>query len=128
MQPPSPVNAEDQPSDDNAERPGPRCGGPHHHRGHRGGPHGGPRGHRGDPFGMRGGHFHHHGHHGFGQVLAKRNPSDLCAGDAEVCLDIAEATITLTTASIIAANTEVDVEEFALSPFLSADLQLVSIF
>lgn len=64
MQQSTPANAEDQSNDDNAERPGPRRGGPHH-RGHRGGPHGGPRGHRGDPFGMRGGHFHHHGHRGF---------------------------------------------------------------
>lgn len=56
---PIPADAEDQPGDGNAECPGPRRGGPHHHRGR-----GGPHGHRGGPFGMRGGPFHHHGHHG----------------------------------------------------------------
>ncbi|GAM42667.1 heat shock protein [Talaromyces pinophilus] len=56
---PTPADAEDQSGDDNAERPGPHHGGPHHHRGR-----GGPHGHRGGPFGMRGGPFHHHGHHG----------------------------------------------------------------
>ena len=59
-------------------------------------------------------------------VLAKMNPSDQRVGDVAACLDIEEATITLTTAPIIAVTTVVVVEESASSLFLSAAQRLAS--
>ena len=55
------------------------------------------------------------------EALVRMNPSDLCIGDAEACLDT-EVIITPITASIIAATTVVVAEEFVSSPFLSEAL------